>query len=815
MLQHTDDAMIKEIFWENHQIDEGVRKYRESTETKTADSTSGGSKLLQIAMPQVIDGIKAAYVEAEETLLSNKGGQTSNWLFMIGLVSAEQAAVISINKALEYTQTDKGVMTMTKLAQAIGQGLNQQLQFENWKKNSKSEAISEGHKKSFAELLLERAKGDVTRPKLARWRKKYDNYVNIDWGDDEIIIGNKMLEILITSIPEIFQYKMKMIKGKSQRLFTLTEEAKATYDASEEFAELQRPFLLPTLIEPLEWHYDEGKLRGGYHHIKRPLFTSGISKHTAGDYSAPSDRFLASVNNVQMTPWKINPYICMVVDMVYGTGKTLGGIPQECSDVAPKMSEEEYNAMTPEVRKAYHVARQDVVERIATAQGRHSSFARKLSIAHKLLEHERFFFPHFADFRGRLYPMPQELTPQGDHVAKGLLMFAEGKELGADGMYWLKVHIANTFGKDKDTLDDRVAWTDEQLANGSLEETTSNPMECTLWNEADEPLTFLAACKELVQAYELEDPLTFKSHIAVAMDGTCNGMQLLSLLGRDVVGAEKTNCRSVNSRFDLYSEVASKVLEICESEKSSNQVAAEWFRRLNGNPGKARKVVKRAVMTTPYGVTGRGIATQLVNDRHCHDMGVSRTEAGDYMKNAILEAMSEVNGKAVEIMAYFQNVAGLLAKQQVALQWYTPMGLKVTQAYFQLCSRRIHTVFGTVQLWEEHKEMGLDQKKNFQSAAPNVIHSFDAAMLQLTVEKMAGKGHTGFAMIHDSYGMHAANIEDMHITLRESAHEIFSVDCLAEFHEYAQAMSEEQLPDVPTPGEYDLNEIRTAPYFFS
>ena len=132
-----------------------------------------------------------------------------------------------------------------------------------------------------------------------------------------------------------------------------------------------------------------------------------------------------------------------------------------------------------------------------------------------------------------------------------------------------------------------------------------------------------------------------------------------------------------------------------------------------------------------------------------------------------------------------------------------------------MADKRVQTVFGTVILWAEDHEMGLDSQKQFQSAAPNVIHSFDAAMLQLTVENLAKKGHTDFAMIHDSYGMHAGCITELHATLREAAYEIFSVDNLAEFHEYAQAQTDVLLPTPPTQGEYNMSEILKAPYFFS
>jgi len=813
--------MIKEVMWENHQIEEGVRKYHAALADKTTNETKGGKRLLQAAMPNTIVAIQDAYKVAEAELMA-AGGNKANWLFLIGMVNEEQAAAITLNSVFKHVATPDHQLTLTTLAKNIGGALREQLMFENWKKQEKDKIEEHNadpsnevtYHKSFAELLIARAKGNITRPKLARWKKKFDTYQNVDWGTDQVVIGMKLLELAIEANPEVFEYKMRHIKGKKQRLLSLTENAWAALSGVNDGAAYDTPLLLPTLIQPLEWHFENGQVRGGYHHLKQPLFSERVSKHTAADVEAPSQEFLDSINKVQDTAWAINPYINMVINMIVGTNQTLGGVPRVCELVAPTMSEEDYTAMDDVTRKAYHKQRASVLEDIASQRGRHGAFVRKLNIANKLLGHSQFYFPHFADFRGRLYPMPQELTPQGDQIAKGLLCFAEGAPLGASGLKWLKIHAANTFGKDKDSLDERVKWVDDNLE--MLAQCSIDPLTNTEWDQADEPMTFLAAAKEITDAYELADPTTFVSRLPVAMDGTCNGMQLLSLLGRDNVGAEKTNCRHFDRRFDLYSEVATKVLEICKRERSTVEVAEEWYKKLHNNPSKARKTVKRAVMTTPYGVTGRGIAEQLVNDRHCNDMGdVSRASASDYMKDCILEAMSEVNGKAVQIMAYFQETAGALAASQAPLTWYTPMGLRVTQAYYKQADKRIQTVFGTVVLWQEDKEMGLDNQKQFQSAAPNVIHSFDAAMLQLTVSKLAAKGHTDFAMIHDSYGMHAGKVEELHKTLREAAYEIFSADNLAEFHEYVQSQTEVQLPKPPAQGDYDMAEILNAPYFFS
>jgi len=44
----------------------------------------------------------------------------------------------------------------------------------------------------------------------------------------------------------------------------------------------------------------------------------------------------------------------------------------------------------------------------------------------------------------------------GDDLKRGILNFSEGKRIGEDGLYWLKVHLANKWGEDKLPLDERA-----------------------------------------------------------------------------------------------------------------------------------------------------------------------------------------------------------------------------------------------------------------------------------------------------------------------------------------------------------------------
>src|SRR5690606_34581180 len=138
-------------------------------------------------------------------------------------------------------------------------------------------------------------------------------------------------------------------------------------------------------------------------------------------------------------------------------------------------------------------------------------------VAKKFVEYDAIYFPHNLDFRGRAYPLPPLLSPQGDDQAKSLLTFSRGEPLGDDGAFWLAVHLANTFGVDKVSFEDRVAWVEEheeQILDSAL-----SPLDGQrFWTDADSPWCALAACFEwLGYKYHGKD---YVSHLPIALDGS-------------------------------------------------------------------------------------------------------------------------------------------------------------------------------------------------------------------------------------------------------------------------------------------------------
>eukprot|EP00913_Durusdinium_trenchii_P024812 g23288.t1 len=186
----------------------------------------------------------------------------------------------------------------------------------------------------------------------------------------------------------------------------------------------------------------------------------------------------------------------------------IAGVPLQKDPEVPKLpaEDEELTDAERKDRRIRHFNAQRLCRELHSKE--RPTFELKLQVAEEFLHAEKVYFPHNVDFRGRSYPIPPHLNHIGDDVSRGLLQFAEGKALGPEGLFWLKVNLANLFGKNKVSLEDRAAWVDAQRE--TIVKVVKDPLKAEnveWWSKADDgPWQALARCFELEEIWASPRP---------------------------------------------------------------------------------------------------------------------------------------------------------------------------------------------------------------------------------------------------------------------------------------------------------------------
>lgn len=573
---------------------------------------------------------------------------------------------------------------------------------------------------------------------------------------------------------------------------------------------------LPMIVEPEPWSDFSA---GGY--ISQPVSVIRIKnsdkeqRRYAGAAIERGDlqQVLKGLDVLGKTSWVINRPVLQVMLEAWNSGDEIANMPP-AEPQFPPIPKPPADA-DPLVRKQYlkAVKAQENLKGALHSQRCSQNF--QLEIA-RALRNEVFYFPHNLDFRGRAYPVPPLLNHMGADHCRGLLKFGEARELGASGLKWLKVHLSNVFGYDKDNLSGREAFADEH--RDDIYDSATKPLEGRRWwLQGEDPWQTLAACVELKDAWDSPDTTKFMSSLPVHQDGTCNGLQHYAALGGDEWGAKQVNLEPGDKPADVYSAVAELVKQSIAEDLAKGSHLAEIL------TGKiTRKVVKQTVMTNVYGVTFVGakvqvrrqlvaahkdlpkennshpgilayyIATKIFKSlstmfRGAHDIQSWLGECAHRICSALMpeqlesllkhfEKRKEVKGSSAKAKEHgFDSEALIQFKSGVV--WTTPLHMPVVQPYRTSKSRIVRTNLQQVSLSEPSRSDTIHKRKQLQGFPPNFIHSLDASHMILSALKCYELGMS-FAAVHDSFWTHAANIDKMNRVLRDAFIQIHSADII-------------------------------------
>lgn len=814
---------------------DGIERYRRNVASRPSTELPPG----QVAMKQAIEPVAAAVVQWVADVKAGagrRGAEKAKWLEVLDPeVYAFIAVQLMLNNAGE---------SMSSLASAIGLAIQDEMDVQAFK----------DHAPGLYSWLLEKLK-----TKNNRWYRRRmfqitskrvktpETPESLGWDREmRAGIGMIMIELVIeaTGFFEVV-LESEVIPCRNGDRIKQNNKIQPTAELLEWTAnahgvcELMRPIFPPMVVKPNDW---VSPIEGGYLSGRMALdLVKGGNINYLNDahQTGRLDTVLRAVNTLQSTPWKINDRVLAVANDLWsnqaGNTEDLAGLPgrnkmpkpakpagyEADPEKFPHLHPEEFKGWKSKAKEAYE--HNESIKRMNTIL----ETDMKLRVANEFVAHPAIYFPCQLDFRGRIYPVVNGLNPQGDDFCRGLLTFAEGVAIDNDAAKWLAIHGANCWavkdengiGLDKKTYTERYQWVIEHTAQ--IVRTAEDPSNFLWWTSADAPWQFLAFCFEWAQWLIVGNG--FVSHLPVSADGSCNGLQHYAALLRDQDAGVTVNLVPGEKPNDVYAVVSSKANQLLASDAVEGDFTAE-ARLLQGKID--RSVVKRAVMTTPYGVSKYGIRKQLKVDQQEIFKAIEKkmqNKVATYLSNLIVRAIGDSVKGAKQGMDFLQELAKSASKADLPVIWTTPDGFPVQQRYEKFKMIRIRTeLSGGTNVKTRGVSIGestgkLDSKAQTRGIGPNFIHSLDASHLRMVINGLADLGITHFAAIHDSFGVHAAHFETMQQVVRETFVAMHQEPLLEILRSEVAALCPEgtELPEVPEMGSLRLGEVLDSDYFFA
>lgn len=820
-------------------IQDGVKAYhdmvREKKEKGDICEVSPFMRLMERAMPPLISAI-------DEFKASNKAaGYHLNVRQEIKSIPSTDLAYLALRYTMDAIGSDK-FLQMT--CRSIGQAIIDHKELMKFKEKAP------GYVHTINRSMDLRGTSSKRRRETILIKKKDLGIEAAERTEVSLMnIGLKLVDMVIQSTGLV--EKKESIQHGNLKLYLGPSRETAEYlKKAHEICEVLNPPHGPMIVPPKPWTSTTG---GGFLVQVRPsrLIKSRIKEHHSMQDIETLKPVLDAVNAMQNTAWRINKPVLEVLKQVWESEDHLGLLPStdEPHTTVPQKpwsSDSEYRRMCEDehgskVISAWKTEARDIYEEWYRNASKRAAVSRKIAIGTKYQDEEELFFVYFLDWRGRVYPVQSFVNPQSDDSGSALIEFAHGKPLTEAGVKWLAYHVANSYGFDKASKNDRYQWVlDNEEA---ILMSARDPLGAgVMWRElgenkkpkADSPFCFLAACMAWA-GYKEQGP-DYVCHLPIQVDGSCNGLQHFSALLADPIGGKAVNLAPPKSLDDKPSDVYGEIAEVVKTDLEPLLRSTEVYREREAKGGKmvkhyvgalaralwgkvTRSTVKKNVMTTPYGATKRGMVGQNLKtlreagNVEYHDDFV----IGQFLTDRTYEAIGKVVVAAREAMDWFHKVAETYNKAEQPVVWRTPVGFTVVQGYKKVKLVRVNTVLGNTRivLGLRKDTDDIDKQKQKNGIAPNFVHSMDAAHLVLTVNAAVKEGILDHSMIHDSYGTHACDMDRYSHIIREEFVKLYNgKDYLKEFELLSKAAVGD-VPESPEMGSLDIKDVLGNPYFFA
>lgn len=753
---------------------------------------------------------------------SSSNRKTPSWAYPLFAIGSKKMADITIrclitewfSSSLWDEKDDTvslGLPTAQHITHSIAEMVINIVGYQQTKKNFREDWLKQSHYQknwspkrctAFVRKMQGITKADFTR-------KQREDF------------GHHMLRIAERSNIIYLQNNRRLVNKRwSERVLVsfsndvLQELNKRHKDMLAVAALLYRPMIVPPV--PHTMTVTGGNLQS---YVRKPVVqkfrecTWDETKTVIQRGSSPSETVIKGLNGLMNTEWAINSKVYEVMSNLFINNTLLCNLPAydfsafDYSDIYPKDG-------TKEEQAKWCTYKQEAYSKWYKSERARGRMLVRLKLARNMLKQGFFYQVYTCDFRGRANSACDLLSPQSSDFDRGLVMFANPAKQTPSGTMWLKIHLANLFDQDKKSFKERVDWVD---CNMELFKRIAVDPYNNKSGWVSDKIKKNPSFQRLAAIYDLcrTDGLT---QVPVQQDGSCNGVQHWAALVRSTSLAMMVNLTKGLPQ-DLYQDVANLVTDLMQQDKVNDTRSGNWAKNflVYWKGFIHRNVVKRAVMTDPYGVTLFGIRRYCRAEGHLDwvtkdKLAGAAMELATFIDKALKNTLQEANKGKI----WLKKIADMSSELSRNLEWTTPCGFHVVHQYHKIITRRSVTkLFNMKELYFGYPDKDtIDPRQVNLAVSPNYIHSLDASHMWCTVDRMLDSGIDSFSMIHDSYGCHAPYVGIMREFTNEEFYKMHKLPLLTLLKKEIETNLNIILPDSPTCGEFDISNVLSAEYLF-
>ena len=568
-------------------IDGGIKKYREALasaeEKKGIADTMPGRWILSEYIQPIVDAIQAFVHES----VAGKPGRHAVGATILNRLNYDACAFVTLRIIINAITCSSGEKECSSIIKQIAQALEEEMQY-----NYMAEERTQTYKYWMQQINA--APHKKTRYRLrVKLKQNFESLPSFNTEAEQLAVRAAAAFLMRTACDktrvaaEVSRVQHGKTGPKTIGYLVLTDTFKKQMKELHCKAEALWPKFEPMICPPRPWTSAFGGGFIGTLGTRTKLvrtssrdYLEDINNNQLGNMS----KVLTALNAIQDTPWRINQTVLdLMLDAFTGKHSQHFGLPANEKLPMPPWPEE-IDTSTDEERvlelKKDWVSDLKIIQCLERKrESRCWTVHNMLLTAEKYRNEAAIWFAHNLDWRGRIYPLSSHLSPQGEELHRALLEFADGVTLETDeAVEWLAIHGTGCFGYDKVSFADRVRWVHEH--EEQIRQTVAAPLDYRWWTEADKPWMFLAWCFEWV-GY-LTEGKAYVSHIPVAMDGSCNGLQNFAAMLKHEETARAVNLIPSDVPNDIYQQVADKVIprvaKLAQSDpRSDDEILAEAY----------------------------------------------------------------------------------------------------------------------------------------------------------------------------------------------------------------------------------------------